>query len=53
MTPLWLRGHRVVLVDEATEHVVTNDVDRRGGISMVPVRVGTPRSIPRWGRCRL
>ena len=25
-TTLWLRGHRVVLVDEAAQHVVTNDV---------------------------
>ena len=33
--PLWLRSHRVVLVDEASEHVVTMDSERRGsgGIS--------------------
>jgi len=30
LTSLWLRGHRVVLVNEAAQHVVTNDVDRRG-----------------------
>jgi hypothetical protein len=30
VAPLRLRGHRVVLVDEATEHIVTMDVERRG-----------------------
>ena len=28
--PVWLRGHRAVLVDEAAKHVVTIDVQRRG-----------------------
>jgi len=30
VTPPWLRGHRVVLVDEATQDIVTFEVERRG-----------------------
>ena len=30
MTTLWLRGYRVVLVDEVAEQIVTFDVESRG-----------------------
>src|ERR1700688_1203557 len=29
-TSVWLRGHRVVLVDETAQHVVTTDTERSG-----------------------